>query len=154
MALFLSTFTNKVDKKGRVSVPSQFRSMLKSKDFSGIIVYESPINNCLEACDITRIERVIEALDEKDPFSAEKDAFATTFLGGSAQLGFDSEGRVLLPENLIEIAGINEQAVFVGKGSTFEIWEPSRFEEYSKQAREKAKAFRYSLKPKSQGLKG
>lgn len=148
MALFLSTFTNKVDKKGRVSVPSQFRAMLKSKEFSGVIIYESPINPCLEGCDIKRIQRVIEALDESDPFSLERDAFATTFLGGSVQLNFDSEGRVNLPENLMELTDIDDRAVFVGKGSTFEIWEPKRFEEYSKQAREKSKAFRYSLKNK------
>lgn len=148
MALFLSTFTNKVDKKGRVSVPSQFRAMLKSEEFSGIVIYESPINPCLEGCDINRIQRVIEAMDESDPFSPERDAFATTFLGGSVQLSFDSEGRVNLPENLMGLASISDKAVFVGKGSTFEIWEPEKFEEYSKQAREKAKAFRYSLKNK------
>ena len=45
MALFLSTFENKVDNKGRVSVPSQFRSMMYGKDFSGIVIYQSSINN-------------------------------------------------------------------------------------------------------------
>jgi MraZ protein len=139
MALFLSTFLNKVDKKGRVSVPSQFRSMLYGDDFSGIVIYESAINNCIEGCSIDRIKKLSELIDDLDPFSKERDAFATTILGGSAQLPFDADGRVILPKHLMDFASITEKAVFIGKGQTFEIWEPNKFEVYFKKTREQAR---------------
>ena len=78
--------------------------------------------------------------------AVERDAFATAVLGGSTQLQFDSEGRVTLPEDLITNVGINEEVVFIGKGQTFEIWEPKKFEEYSKKAREVAQSKRASLR--------
>jgi MraZ protein len=146
MALFLSTFTNKIDSKGRISVPAQFRMAVGNTDFAGIVVYESFVNECVEGCDINRISQLSESIDELDPFSETRDAFATTILGGAVQLAFDSDGRVILPSNLIKMAGLKDKAVFVGKGATFEIWQPEKFEEYAKKAKENAKDNRNLLR--------
>lgn len=146
MALFLSTFTKKIDKKGRVSVPAQFRTALSNESFGGIIVYPSFVNSCVEACGMSRIEKLSDGIDSLDPFSEERDAFATAVLGGSSQLQFDSEGRVTLPPELLEESGISEEVVFIGKGQTFEVWEPKAFEAYAKKAREEALAKRGSLR--------
>ncbi len=143
--LFLSTYINKIDKKGRVSVPASFRSSLSQQNFPGIIAYSSFINPCIEACGINRIEILNQTIDSLDPYSEARDAFATTILGGCIQLAFDSEGRVILPEDLISFASLDEQACFVGKGATFEIWNPKAFEEYASLAREIAKKDRRSL---------
>lgn len=140
MALFLSTFTNKIDSKGRVSVPAQFRSSLVNKEFSGVVVYESFVNDCIEGCDIERIKQISESIDSLDPFSEDRDALATALLGGSVQLAIDNEGRVIMPEILLKKAGIQDQAVFVGKGATFEIWHPKKFEEYMAKSRQEAKS--------------
>lgn len=145
MALFLSTYTNKLDKKGRVSIPAPFRSVLSAENFNGVIVYPSFVYECVEACGMNRIEKLSESIDSMDPFSDERDAFAATILGGSVQLQFDDGGRVLLPSQLIEQAGLSDAAVFIGKGQTFEIWSPERFKEYSEKARDMAKAKRASL---------
>lgn len=139
MALFLSTFTNKIDNKGRVSVPAQFRSNLVNKEFSGVVVYESFVNGCIEGCDIERIKQISESIDNLDPFSSDRDALATALLGGSVQLSIDSDGRVILPENLLKKFKIKGVVVFVGKGATFEIWHPDKFEEYMSKARKDAK---------------
>lgn len=146
MALFLSTFTNKIDAKGRVSVPVQFRASLVNENFSGMVVYESFVNDCIEGCDLDRIKKLSESIDNLDPFSEERDAFATAVLGGSTQLAIDGDGRVILPESLLKKAKIKGNAVFVGKGSTFEIWEPKKFEEYMAKAKKDAKAKRNLLK--------
>lgn len=146
MALFLSTFINKIDAKGRVSVPSQFRASLVNNDFSAVVVYESFINDCIEGCDIERIKKISESIDNLDPFSEERDAFATAVLGGSFQLTIDGDGRVILPENLLKKTKIKDNAVFVGKGSTFEIWEPKKFEEYMAKAKKEAKDKRNMLR--------
>lgn len=149
--LFLSTFQNKVDKKGRVSVPATFRAALvkasvQGEDFSGIIAYPSFINRCVEACGIGRIKKLSERIELLDPFSEERDAFATTILGGSVQLPFDGEGRVMLSESLISVACLSDMALFVGKGETFEIWEPKAFEEYAVRSRELAREKRLRLR--------
>jgi len=149
--LFLSTFHNRIDKKGRISVPATFRAALLKKagegeDFSGIIAYSSFINPCVEACGIDRISQLSRRIELLDPFSEERDVFATTILGGSVQLPFDGEGRVLLPESLIAFAGISEAATFVGKGETFEIWEPQAFSEYAERARSTAREKRLNLR--------
>ncbi len=146
MALFLSTFVNKVDKKGRVSVPANFRATLNNQSYKGIVAYASFVNGCIEACGMDRIERLSESIDSLDPYSDERDAFAATILGGSVQLPFDSEGRVMLPESLLKEAGIDDTAVFVGKGATFEIWNPKEFETYAGKARDLAKRERASLR--------
>jgi MraZ protein len=146
MALFLSTYTNKIDKKGRVSVPAQFRAVLASENFPGIVAYASFVNPCVEACGIERLERLSESIDSLDPYSAQRDAFATSILGGAVQLPFDSEGRVLLPLDLMKEAELTEQAVFVGKGATFEIWSPKTFNDYADKARTLAKQERGALR--------
>jgi MraZ protein len=103
------------------------------------------VYDCIEASGIDRIEKLSESIDSLDPFSEERDAFATSILGGCQQMSFDADGRVLLPESLIEAAELTEKAVFVGKGQTFEIWTPEKFEDYATAAREMAKAKRGAL---------
>jgi MraZ protein len=153
--LFLSTYINKIDKKGRVSVPALFRSSLSKQDFPGIIAYSSFVNPCIEACGISRIEVLNQTIDSLDPYSETRDAFATAILGGCLKLPFDGEGRVVLPESLIAFARLDEQACFVGKGATFEIWHPETFEKYATNARELAKNNRHSLQfaPKSPSVR-
>lgn len=144
--LFLSTFINKIDKKGRVSVPSSFRALLTDENFSGLIAYQSISNNCVEACNIERIKHLSESIDDLDPYSDERDAFATIILGGSAKLQFDSEGRVLLPEDLINFAELKDKACFVGKGQTFEIWNPEFYQKHYDKAKEIASQNRSILR--------
>lgn len=146
MALFLSHYNNKLDKKGRVSVPASFRSVLGGQNFAGIVAYASFVHECVEACGMERIEWLNQAIDQLDPYSEERDAFATAILGGSQQLGFDSEGRVMLPESLIEVAQLKDQVTFVGKGHTFEIWNPELYAEHAQKARGFAKRERAMLR--------
>lgn len=139
MALFLSAFTNKVDSKGRVSVPAQFRMSLVNPEFSGVILYESFVNDCVEGCDIERIRQLSNSIDQLDQFSTDRHALAAALLGGSYQLTIDIDGRIILPEALLKKAKIKDTAVFVGKGAIFEIWEPKKFDEHMAKAKKEAK---------------
>ena len=138
MALFLSTYPKKIDRKGRVSVPSQFRAVLASESYNGVVMYSSFINPCIEACSMSRIEALSARIESLDPFSEEHDAFAAAILGGSVQLPFDGEGRISLPELLLKEISVTADAIFVGKGQTFEIWEPRAFLGHAKEARRMA----------------
>ena len=92
--MFLSTYENKLDKKGRVSVPASFRSHLSNLGYNGVICYPSFNNTSIEACSQDRIEKISSAIDSLNPFEEKRDFFATSILADSTNLQFDSEGRI------------------------------------------------------------
>ena len=144
--MFLSTHENKLDKKGRVSVPASFRSYLSSMGYSGVICYPSFNNSSIEACPQNRIEKLSESIDSLNPFEEKRDIFATSVLADSVNLQFDGEGRISIPSKLLEHAKIKQTMLFVGQGKTFQIWESKLFEKFKSQARKKANLSRASLK--------
>ena len=144
--MFLSTFENKIDKKGRVSVPASFRSYLSNLGYNGVICYPSFNNSSIEAWPQNRIEKVSNSIDALNPFEEKKDYFATSILSESTNLQFDSEGRMTLTSKLLKHAKIKNSMLFVGQGKTFQIWEPTIFEKFRVQARRKSNIYRASLK--------
>ena len=144
--MFLSTYENKLDKKGRVSVPASFRSYLSSLGYNGVVCYPSFNNQSIEACSQDRIEKLSNTIDSLNPFEEKRDFFATSILSESISLQFDSEGRVSLSSKLLKHAKIKNNMLFVGQGKTFQIWEPSIFEKFKAQARKKSNLYRASLK--------
>ena len=144
--MFLSTYENKLDKKGRVSVPAPFRSYLSNLGYTGVICFPSFNHSSIEAWPQDRIEKISNTLDSLDPFAEKKDYFATSILSESTNLQFDSEGRISLTSKLLKHAKIKNSMVFVGQGKTFQIWEPTIFEKFKVNARKKANLNRASLK--------
>ena len=144
--MFLSSYENKLDKKGRVSVPASFRSYLSSLGYNGVICYPSFNNQSIEACSQDRIEKLSNTIDSLNPFEEKRDFFATSILSESVSLQFDSEGRVSLSSKLLKHAKIKNNMLFVGQGKTFQIWEPTTFEKFKAQARKKSNLYRASLK--------
>ena len=144
--MFLSSYENKLDKKGRVSVPASFRSYLSSLGYNGVICYPSFNNQSIEACSQDRIEKLSNTIDSLNPFEEKRDYFATSILSESISLQFDSEGRISLSSKLLKHAKIKNNMLFVGQGKTFQIWEPSIFEKFKAQAKKKSNLYRASLK--------
>ena len=144
--MFLSSYENKLDKKGRVSVPASFRSYLSSLGYNGVVCYPSFNNQSIEACSQDRIEKLSNTIDSLNPFEEKRDFFATSILSESISLQFDSEGRISLSSKLLKHAKIKNNMLFVGQGKTFQIWEPSIFEKFKAQARKKSNLYRASFK--------
>ncbi len=144
--MFLSSFVNKIDKKGRVSVPATFRSHLNSMGYNGFICYPSFNYSALEACSQDRIEKLSDTIDTLNPFEEKRDFFATSILSESESLQFDTEGRISLSQKLLNHAKIKNNVFFVGLGKTFQIWEPNAFEKFKVVARKKAFQNRSNLK--------
>ena len=144
--MFLSTFENKIDKKGRVSVPASFRSYLSNLGYNGVVCYPSFNNSSIEAWPQNRIEKISNSIDALNPFEEKKDYFATSILSESTNLQFDSEGRISLTSKLLKHAKIKNKMLFVGQGKTFQIWEPVIFQKFRVQARKKSNIYRSSLK--------
>ena len=151
--MFLSTYENRIDKKGRVSVPASFRSYLSNLGYNGVICFPSFNNQSIEAWPQNRIERISTSIDALNPFEEKKDFFATSILSESINLQFDSEGRISLPLKLLKYAKIRNSMLFVGQGQIFQIWEPTAFEKFKAQARKKSNVNRASLKWEEVGKK-
>ena len=144
--MFISTYENKLDKKGRVSVPASYRSHLSALGYSGVICYPSFTNSSIEFCPQSRLQKIIDSIDTLNPFEEKKDYFATSILSESTNLQFDSEGRVQITPKLLKHAKIKNSMLFVGQGKTFQIWEPTLFEKFRANARKKSNINRASLK--------
>ena len=129
MIKFLSTATNKVDKKGRVSVPALFRANIGPDGFQGVIAYKSFKHACIEGSDVSFMEQLSERIHgDFGFFSDENEALATVLLGKSTQLSFDTEGRIHIPKDFLDHANIKEHCTFVGLGNKFQIWEPKAYD--------------------------
>ena len=144
MQLFLGTIANKIDKKGRVSVPAAFRTALSCQSFAGIVAFRSLHHDCIEGCGMSRLEDMNVRINTLEQYSPEHDELVTIF-SDAQTLGFDSEGRVMLPPFLVSHAKITDTATFVGQGNTFQIWEPQAYQKHSDALRSQARAARRTL---------
>jgi len=131
MALFLGTYQNKLDAKGRVSVPAPFRTILKRMSYGGegspiapLVLRPSHQYPCIEGWTEKGFEALSAPLDQYDQFSQEHDNLAMALFGDAVSMDTDREGRIVLPANLAEHAALAEAVTFIGTNKTFQIWEP------------------------------
>ena len=154
MALFIGTHQNKLDAKGRVSIPAQFRSVLKQKSHVGegaatATMYLRPSHQhpCIEGWTELGFEALSEPLAQGyHQFSPEHEDFVMALFGDACALETDKEGRIMLPANLVAHAGISDNVVFIGTRNTFQIWEPEAGARRQAEARENARAANFTIK--------
>lgn len=129
MPLFTSTYINKVDKKGRVSVPASFRSALPGDDQS-IAVFPSLVSRAIEGFDYLYLEHISERLNNFDMLTSPglTQEPAAKILSRSMTISCDTDGRIVLSQDFIRHAGITDRALFVGLGRTFQIWSPEEYD--------------------------
>jgi len=147
MDRFLSSTVNKVDKKGRVSIPASFRPALG--DTSRLYILMSVDRPTVDAGGVELIERGEAYLEKLDPFSEEYELYSFVLHGDSDQLKLDGEGRVVLSEAILEQTGITDKAAFVGRGHFFQIWQPEKLTAYREKAREQVAGLRRSKQSNS-----
>ena len=135
MELFVSQFVNKIDKKGRVSLPSIFRNALPQNSKNEIMLYKSLKHNSIEGCSSSRIIDIADRINKLDIFSEDQDDFATSIFSEIIPTNIDKEGRFLLPHYLKKHSNISSEVTFVGQGHYFQIWEPKAALERQKKSR-------------------
>ncbi len=126
MTPFLGTHQNRLDAKGRVSVPAPFRAALKGADGSaGVVFRPSHKHRCIEAWPSAIFNGLSTKLESLDLFSEDYDDMAAGLYADAYPIDPDKEGRVMLPESLVQYAGLTESVLFMGMGRIFQIWEPA-----------------------------
>ena len=126
--LFLDTIINKVDAKGRVSLPSDYRAIVKETS-SEIVCYRSLTYPCIEGCLEDLLDKLATEIESStDFFSQTQDDLTNLIFGDAKRFPFDSTGRIGLTEKLLKHANITDTAFFFVKGRKFQIWNPENWE--------------------------
>ena len=145
--MFLSSTTNSLDAKGRISVPANFRSHCTASGFEGVVIWPSLDGAYLEGGDLSVLTHYQDMLDRMDMYDAGREALELVIFGESEKLGFDSTGRISLPAKFRTHAGLDAKVTFVGRGRKFEVWDEAAHEARRAELREKALANRHRMKP-------
>ena len=146
--LFLSTYVNKVDRKGRVSVPATFRSTLATNRQPNLLIaFPSIRAPAVECTGSDRMEEMQERIESLEQFSEEYENLTQLF-ADAHPLTIDPEGRVILPERIKSHADITGDVAFVGLGAMFQLWNPARYEEHSAAVRERSRRQGTTLPPR------
>ncbi len=141
MSFFRGTIINKLDSKGRLSVPARFRAQLEAEGSSSVYCYKSLSHPVLEAGGKRLLEEVDRMLSQLDLYAKERHDLAHTLIGESDDLVLDKEGRIMLPEHFCEFAKLKDEVAFVGVGLRFELWSPKALEKHVASSRVRARSY-------------
>jgi len=151
MALFWGTHENRLDAKGRVSVPAPFRAVLRAQAGANgegavtLVLRPSHNHACIEAWPPAEFQKLEALLDRLPMFSEAHDAMAAALYADTYSAEADREGRIVLPEALVAHARLADVVAFMGLGRRFQIWEPKAAERRSAEARESARVHGLTL---------
>jgi MraZ protein len=148
MSQFLGTHTNRLDAKGRVSIPAPFRATLRQNGSNGtgdagnarLVLRPSHKHACIEGWPEAEFAALAKPLDALDMFSEAHDDMAAALFADAFPIEADKEGRIVLPEALAAHARLSDAVVFMGLGRIFQIWEPTAAAQRVAEARERTRA--------------
>ncbi|MCW2307043.1 division/cell wall cluster transcriptional repressor MraZ [Rhodobium gokarnense] len=142
MSGFVGHFTNRIDAKGRVSVPAPFRAELVRDGYDGLFCIPSLDQPTVDMGGNALRQMIDRHIAKYEPLSPDHNDFSTTLLGLSEQLRIDGDGRISLTDTLKDATGIDTQVTFVGQGFKFQIWTPERFAEHRAEALRRVQSLR------------
>ena len=145
MDWFHSTYTNRIDKKGRISVPADFRAVLAKRGSGRVVMFPSIYYPAIEGAAEDYLAELNQRVEALPDFSQERDDMIDSIMPYIEQLSCDTEGRVVLPEALIAHAGLHDQATFIGRGKSFQVWQPDALRQRQAEARARVQAQRPRL---------
>ncbi len=135
MDRFLSHATNRIDAKGRVSVPSSFRAVLASRGIRELYCLQDFVFPAISCGGPDLLERYERQMAGLDPFSPEANRMSLLVHGGGVFMKLDTEGRLAVSDFIRAFTGITEEVTFVGRADHFQLWQPQAFHEAQAAAR-------------------
>ncbi len=154
MDRFVSTYSLRLDSKGRVSIPAAFRAVMARDGFDGLYCYPALDQPAIDAGGNALLQEIDTLIARFPTYSEEQQKFSTALYSTSETLKIDGEGRVVLTESLKAHAAIAGEVTFVGLGHKFQIWEPGRFRAELAEATEKVRAMKRQLGSQIRGVLG
>ncbi|RLC38060.1 cell division/cell wall cluster transcriptional repressor MraZ [Candidatus Falkowbacteria bacterium] len=129
--MFIGEYKHNLDNKGRLAVPAKFRNMLKD----GAVVTRG-LDNCLFLYSKQQWKKIAQKFASLPISQSKARAFSRLMLAGAMEVGFDSQGRIILPGYLREFAGLKKKTIIAGLYDRLEIWDEISWDKY-KQSTEK-----------------
>lgn len=126
---FAGAYVNGIDAKHRLSVPASLRDTVEARSGTkAVVLAPSEYADCLVGYDITHYDRIRARLEEQfsGDFGPGRSRKARSLFGLAVELKYDDTGRIILTQALIDGAGLEKQAVFLGAGDYFELWHPEK----------------------------
>lgn len=142
MDRFVSNYTNRIDAKGRVSVPASFRTMLARDGSEGLYVHPALDAPAMDAGGTALLAEIDAFLARLPSYSDERDQLSIALYGTSEVLRLDGEGRIAVTDAIRDHAGLTDGVTFVGLGHKFQIWEPERFRSRLAEARARVRSLK------------
>jgi MraZ protein len=128
--MFRGRYQHTIDPKGRLSVPAKFRDALASYGENLVVV---PNEHSLEVHPLEEWQRIEEKLNAQSMFSPEVRHLSRLYMSRAKDVGLDGAGRILLPPDTRQQAGLDKNVTLVGGGrKMFEVWDRARFDEYER----------------------
>ncbi len=127
MANFLGKHIHSLDSKGRVSIPSKFR-----RATGEVFIVTRGLDGCLFLYPRDEWEGVIAKFRSLEWTDDDPRFFSREFTAFASEVIVDSHGRIVIPQELREIAGLEGEALFIGAIDRIEIWHPTSYHEYRK----------------------
>ncbi len=146
MNRFLSSAVNRIDAKGRVSVPAHFRSVVQQRGYSELYAIRQLDIPALDVGGLDLLDRYEARMSQEDPFLQTADDMSFFVHGDGAFLKLDQDGRITVTDFIREHTGVTTDVAFVGRGNFFQIWEPSKLAAYGAQARARLLQLRQGMK--------
>jgi len=135
MNRFLSSAVNRIDAKGRVSVPAHFRSVVQQRGYSELYAIRQLDVPALDVGGLDLLDRYEERIALEDPFLQTADDMSFFVHGDGTFLKYDQDGRITVTDFIREHTGISSEVAFVGRGNFFQIWEPGKLSAYGAEVR-------------------
>lgn len=129
--IFKETFFHNIDEKGRLAIPSKWRKKIIESNEIGPLTISKGLDQCLFIFTEKGWEDVIIKRLKKMPLGKKKVlGFMRGFISGSSEARIDGQGRIMIPQNLREYAGLTEKVVLSGTGAQIEVWDYGRWNTY------------------------
>jgi len=142
MDRFLSSSVNRIDAKGRVSVPAHFRSVVQKRGYTELYALRCLDQPAMDVGGLDLLDRYEQRIAQEDPFLQTADDMSFFCHGDGMFLKLDQDGRITVTDQIRAYTGISTDIAFVGKGRCFQIWEPERFRAHSEAALERLRGIR------------
>jgi len=142
--LFIGQFTHTIDSKGRLSIPVKFREDINSKS-KGTVFITTELDPCLVIYTIKEWKTLLERINNFPVMNQGVKAYRRLLFSRATECSLDKQGRILIPQNLREHAGLSGDTYLVGNDNKIEIWYPGKWDASESSAMESMNNIREEL---------
>lgn len=129
MMSFIGEYESTIDAKGRFSLPVGFKKQLPENEAAGFVLNRG-FEKCLTLYPMSSWNPLFEKISQLNDFNPKVREFRRYFLNGAVQIEPDTAGRILLPKNLMEYAGLSKDIVLVSAVNKIEIWDSQKYKQF------------------------